>query len=232
MTDLTEPRASTTQPASRSAWVQRSRETFEHFVFGPDQHVFLEGIKGNMMKSNKQRRQEIKLRRIQRAQRQARRATARPVDRPIGATTVTPALLRPTTSYGVPDFVRRGYYQDLPFAARIAVRRKSGRRNGSGGGTKSPRAMWTTATRCRACREQGTDPQDGSPANTSGGIGGEAGTSAMRTADSIAYPISRALTGAGRRCRSKSDECRILQDVVRIMVMNMELAAPAPRRTG
>ncbi len=51
------------------------------------------------MKSNKQRRQEIKLRRIQRAQRQARRATARPVDRPIGATTVTPALLRPTTSY-------------------------------------------------------------------------------------------------------------------------------------
>lgn len=116
---------------------------------------FLEGIKGNMMKSNKQRRQEIKLRRIQRAQRQARRATARPVDRPIGATTVTPALLRPTTSYGVPDFVRRGYYQDLPFRCKdcgqaeiwTAERQRWWYEVAQGD-------VWTMATRCRACRER------------------------------------------------------------------------------
>jgi hypothetical protein len=36
------------------------------------------------MKSNKQRRQELKARRKLRAERQARRLTARPVDRPVG----------------------------------------------------------------------------------------------------------------------------------------------------
>ena len=107
------------------------------------------------MKSNKQRRQEIKLRRIQRAQRQARRVTARPVDRPIGATAVTPALLRPTTSYGVPDFVQRGYYQDLPFRCKdcgrpeiwTAERQRWWYEVAQGD-------VWTTAVRCRTCRQR------------------------------------------------------------------------------
>jgi hypothetical protein len=66
------------------------------------------------MKSNKQRRQEIKAHRIRRAERQIqiRRVNARPVDRSIRTVEVTPARLRATTSYGIPDFVQRGYYQD------------------------------------------------------------------------------------------------------------------------
>lgn len=108
------------------------------------------------MKSNKQRRQEIKARRVQRAQRQAQRASAlRPVDRPIGATTVTLALLRPTTSYGDPDFVRRGYYQDRPFRCKdcgreevwTAARQQWWYEVAQGD-------IWTTATRCRTCRQR------------------------------------------------------------------------------
>jgi O-acetyl-ADP-ribose deacetylase (regulator of RNase III) len=70
------------------------------------------------MKSPKQRRQEIKARRLQRAERKACRVNARPADRPVGTVVVTPTLLRPTTGYGIPDLVRRGYYQDRPFRCK------------------------------------------------------------------------------------------------------------------
>ena len=72
------------------------------------------------MKSNKQRRQEIKAQRLRRAERQLqiRRVNARPVNHPVGTEPVTPARLRPTTSYGIPDFVQRGYYQDRPFRCK------------------------------------------------------------------------------------------------------------------
>ena len=106
------------------------------------------------MKSNKQRRQEIKARRIQRAQRQARRATVRPVDRPIGTMTVTLALLRPTTSYGDPDFVRRGYYQDRPFCCKDCGRAEIWTAAQQQWWYEVAQGdVWTTATRCRACRQ-------------------------------------------------------------------------------
>jgi Probable zinc-ribbon domain len=107
------------------------------------------------MKSNKQRRQEIKAHRLQRAQRQAQRATARPVDRPIGTVVVTPFLLRHNTSYGIPDFVRCGYYTDRPFRCRdcgvegvwTAMQQRWWYEEAQGD-------VWTTATRCRACRQR------------------------------------------------------------------------------
>lgn len=107
------------------------------------------------MKSNQQRRQEIKARRMRQAERKVRRATARPVDRPIGIEPVTPALLRPTNSYGIPDFVRRGYYQDRPFRCRdcgveevwTAAQQRWWYEEAHGD-------VWTVAVRCRVCRQR------------------------------------------------------------------------------
>lgn len=107
------------------------------------------------MKSPKQRRQEIKARRLQRAERKGRRVNARPVDRPISTVVVTPALLRPTNSYGIPDFVQRGYYQDRPFQCKdcgkaeiwTAAQQQWWYEEAQGD-------VWTTAVRCRACRQR------------------------------------------------------------------------------
>lgn len=107
------------------------------------------------MKSPKQRRQEIKARRLLRAERKACRVNARPVDRPIGTVVVTPALLRPTTSYSIPEFVRCGYYQDRPFRCKdcgveeiwTAAQQHWWYEVAQG-------EVWTTAVRCRACRQR------------------------------------------------------------------------------
>jgi hypothetical protein len=69
------------------------------------------------MKSGKQRRNEIE------SKRAARRATrTKPHEtsalelRPFETVPVNPKLLAPSNSYGVPDYVSRGFYTDLPFA--------------------------------------------------------------------------------------------------------------------
>ena len=108
------------------------------------------------MKSNKQRRQEIKAQRLRRAERQLqiRRVNARPVNHPVGTEPVTPARLRPTTSYGIPDFVQRGYYQDRPFRCKdcgveeiwTAAQQRWWYEQAQGD-------VWTVAVRCRACRQ-------------------------------------------------------------------------------
>ena len=108
------------------------------------------------MKSNKQRRQEIKAHRLRRIERQIqiRRANARPVDRPIGTVAVTPTRLQATTSYGTPDFVQRGYYQDRPFRCKncgvdeiwTAAQQRWWYEVAQGD-------VWTVAVRCRACRQ-------------------------------------------------------------------------------
>ena len=107
------------------------------------------------MKSNKQRRQEIKAHRLRRLERQIqiRRANARPVDRPIGTQPVTPARLRTTTSYGIPNFVQRGYYQDRPFRCKdcdVAEIRTAAQQQWCY--EQAQGDVWTVAVRCRACR--------------------------------------------------------------------------------
>ena len=107
------------------------------------------------MKSNKQRRQEIKAHRLRRNAQKACALNARPVDRPIGTVAVTPASLRATTSYGLPDFVQRGYYQDRPFHCKdcrkaelwTAAQQRWWYEVAQGD-------VWTTAVRCRACRQR------------------------------------------------------------------------------
>lgn len=106
------------------------------------------------MKSNKQRRQEIKAHRLRRNAQKACALNARPVDRPIGTVAVTPASLRATTSYGIPDFVQRGYYQDRPFHCKdcgkaelwTAAQQRWWYEEAQGD-------VWTLAVRCRACRQ-------------------------------------------------------------------------------
>jgi hypothetical protein len=66
------------------------------------------------MKSGKQRRAEISAKRKKRAaKRQSYPKLAEPAAYRMIA--VNEALLAPNNSYGVPDFVSRGYYVDLPF---------------------------------------------------------------------------------------------------------------------
>lgn len=83
------------------------------------------------MKSNKQRRQEIKAQRLRRVVKKTRAVNSRPVDRPVGTVEVTPIRLRATTSYGIPDFVRRGYYQ----RSALPLQRLRSRRSLDGGAT-------------------------------------------------------------------------------------------------
>ena len=107
------------------------------------------------MKSNKQRRQEIKTQRLRRMAKQARAVNARPIDRPIGTVAVTPSRLQATNSYGIPDFVLRGYYQDRPFQCKdcgkaeiwTAAQQQWWYEEAQGD-------VWTIAVRCRACRQR------------------------------------------------------------------------------
>jgi len=73
------------------------------------------------MKSNKQRRAEILAHRKERAITGVARASRDPRDLVVAAGANTniapcnPLLLAPSNSYGVPEFVSRGYYVDQAF---------------------------------------------------------------------------------------------------------------------
>jgi Probable zinc-ribbon domain len=67
------------------------------------------------MKSGKQRRGELKAKRKQREAKQQSVTTGQPTLRPPGTAPVNEDLLAPYKSYGAPDYLMRGYYQDLPF---------------------------------------------------------------------------------------------------------------------
>jgi len=108
------------------------------------------------LKSSRQRREEIKARR---ATRTARRATleeaARRKQMEARGVLVNVAALAPNNSYGVPEFVRRGYYVDLPFRCKTC---------GKEGVWTATRQKWwyevakgfvySTATLCHACRRK------------------------------------------------------------------------------
>lgn len=107
------------------------------------------------MKSNKQRRQEIKAQRLCRIVKKTRAVNVRPVDRPIGTVVVTPLLLRRNNSYGIPEFVQRGYSMDHPFRCKdcgkeeiwTAAQQQWWYEVAQGD-------VWTTAVCCRACRQR------------------------------------------------------------------------------
>lgn len=106
------------------------------------------------MKSGKQRRAQIGAKRKKRAAKRALRAKlAGPSsDRMIP---VNEALLAPNNSYGVPDFVRRGYYVNISFRCVDCAIKETW--------TGAQQKWWyevakgfaySTAIRCRCCRRK------------------------------------------------------------------------------
>ena len=76
------------------------------------------------------------------------------MDRPIGTVAVTPTLLCRNTSYGIPDFVQRRYYQDRPFRCKgCGVEEVWTAAQQSGWYEVAQGDVWTVAVRCRICRQ-------------------------------------------------------------------------------
>lgn len=108
------------------------------------------------MKSGKQRRAEIIGKRIKRASKRA--AMVRAAELKTNSSRFVPVndtLLGPYNSYGVPDFVSRGYYIDLPFRCVDCGKEEIW--------TGSQQKWWyevakgfvySTAIRCRSCRRR------------------------------------------------------------------------------
>lgn len=112
------------------------------------------------MKSGKQRRAEILNRRQAKAKRRTASRCAPAAARPHGTAPCNPAALAPSNSYGVPAFVARGYYEDLPFRCKDCGVEEIWR--------ATQQQWWyevakgyveTTAIRCRACRRRERDRQ-------------------------------------------------------------------------
>ena len=115
------------------------------------------------MTSGRQRRMQIKCRRVEKrtklAASEARiaaiRAEKERAKRLRGQVLVNPANLRPTNSYGIPDFVQREFYVDRPFRCKdcgtpqvwTATQQKWWYESAKGD-------VWTVAVRCRPCRRR------------------------------------------------------------------------------
>ncbi len=108
------------------------------------------------MKSNRQRRSEIIQHRAQkRRATEATKIAEQRREQLARGVSVNPANLKPTNSYGTPDFVSREYYIDKPFKCKdcgkdeiwTATQQKWWYEVAHGD-------VWTTATRCRACRRK------------------------------------------------------------------------------
>jgi hypothetical protein len=106
------------------------------------------------IKSNKQRKAEIK---AHRRKRQTKAQTAPKTNTrltPPGSVLCDPSLLKPYNSYGVPLFVARGYYLDIEFTCRDCGKHEI---------WKAAQQKWwyetakgnveSSAVRCRACRK-------------------------------------------------------------------------------
>ncbi len=123
-----------------------------------------------MMKSGKQRRQEIRAKRLakqerakaiaqHRAEAEKQSELARLQAHLDGGAShvalVDKTALAPDGSYDVPQFVQRGYYMDLPFTCKdcgkpevwSATQQKWWYEVAKGN-------VWTTACRCRPCRQK------------------------------------------------------------------------------
>lgn len=111
------------------------------------------------MQSGKQRRQDIKAKRLAKQTVASERAVASraaaqaQLDAAAGGERVDTTALAPDGSYDVPDFVTRGYYVDCPFVCQdcgkaevwTATQQQWWYEVAKGG-------VWTTARRCRPCR--------------------------------------------------------------------------------
>lgn len=68
---------------------------------------------------------------------------------------VNPANLRPTNSYGTPDFVKRGHYVDMPFHCKACGVAQVWTETQQKWWYESAKGdVWTKAVLCRACRRR------------------------------------------------------------------------------
>jgi hypothetical protein len=68
---------------------------------------------------------------------------------------VNPENLRPTNSYGTPDFVKRGYYVDMPFNCKACGVTQVWTENQQKWWYESAKGdVWTVAVLCRPCRKR------------------------------------------------------------------------------
>ena len=112
------------------------------------------------MKSGKQRRAEISAKRKKRTAKRTPQGTlSEPA--PYRMIPVNEALLAPNNSYGVPDFVRRGSYIDLPFRCVDCGTEEIW--------TGTQQKWWyevakgfvySSAIRCRSCRRRERERRD------------------------------------------------------------------------
>jgi hypothetical protein len=108
------------------------------------------------MKSGKQRRAELKTKRIQRkAKQQSLMTRPQLTPRPLGTAPVNEDSLAPYKSYGAPVYVMRGYYQDVPFRCQGCGKEETW--------TAAQQKWWyevakgyvySTAKLCRPCRKK------------------------------------------------------------------------------
>lgn len=104
------------------------------------------------MSSNKQKRAQIKEGRISRAAKRAAEAR-RPDPHLPGEVACHPDRLAPDNSYGVPAFVRRGFYVDQPFTCVGCGVEEVWRATQQRWWYEVAKGdVWSTATRCRRCR--------------------------------------------------------------------------------
>ena len=111
------------------------------------------------MKSNKQRRKELAATRAKRAAKRAHREelarakTREEFFRSNELVLVNPALLQPSSSYGTPDFVERGYYLDRPFTCKDCSKQEVWKATQQKWWYEVAKGfVYSTALRCRACR--------------------------------------------------------------------------------
>lgn len=72
-----------------------------------------------------------------------------------GKVVVNPANLRPTNSYGTPEFVKRGYYVDFPFNCKDCGKSQVWSPSQQRWWYEIAKGdVWTVATRCRTCRQR------------------------------------------------------------------------------
>jgi hypothetical protein len=68
---------------------------------------------------------------------------------------VNPENLRPTDSYGTPDFVKRGYYMDMPFNCKSCGVAQVWTETQQKWWYESAKGdVWTKAVLCRPCRKR------------------------------------------------------------------------------
>lgn len=89
------------------------------------------------------------------ARRRALKAAKLEAKRLDGQVVVNPANLRPTGSYGTPEFVARGYYVDFSFTCKDCGKSEVWSPTQQRWWYEVAKGdVWTVATRCRPCRQR------------------------------------------------------------------------------